>query len=261
MKAAVAALVLVLAPAIASADVLVTTGAPGSGQTVAQPFVAPAPPKKSPIDQRQDVVASGRGLAAPTAITVPAGQVELTMQSLIPFAALAGLNAGLTSTTEVWVEGATAFVEDAGGEYGAGIKQSLVRTRNLALAVTGSMRKFTDGGSGNKLLGIGGVATLCVDDGCALELSGSLARIWGFNESDYDTNGPGANLITVSASVGNATTRFLVEAMTVDGDTIGFLGLRFGNKKWAMDLAVVRPFDDGDMEVPALPWIGASARL
>jgi hypothetical protein len=263
MKAVLAALVLF--PTIASADVVLVTGAPGSGQVAAQPFVpgpASKPKKKQGIDARQDVVASNRGVAAPTAITVPQGTVELTLQSVIPFAALGGLNAGVTKSTELWIEGGAAIADsdEHPYEYGAGIKQVLVRSDKLAIALTGSMRKFSEDGD-NKLMSVGGVGTLCIDDECGLLVSGSIARIWGFNESDYDDNGTGENLITLSASAGNATTRVMLEAMQVDGEAIGFFGVRFGNKTTALDLALVTALSEDTGDVPALPWIGVSSRM
>lgn len=264
MKAVLAALLLV--PTLASADVVLVTGAPGSGQAAAQPFVPAAPekPKKLGLDARQDVVASNRGVAAPTALTVPQGKVEATFQSVVPFAGLIGLNAGVTSTTELWIEGAAAIADgddDVPHEYGAGVKQVLVRTQRLAIAATGSIRRFAGDGDDEKLMSVGGVATACIDDNCGLAVSGSLARVWGFDESDYDSNGPGENLITLSASAGSATTRVMLEAMQVDGEAIGFLGVRFGNKTTALDLALVTALTENTGDVPALPWIGLSTRM
>ena len=264
MKAVLAALLLL--PAIASADVVLVTGAPGSGQTAPQPFTpaTPAKPNKQGIDARQDVVGTNRGIAAPTAITVPEGKVETTLQAVIPFAGLAGINAGITKSTELWIEGAGTIVGDSGGdtehEYGVGIKQVLLRTDKGAIALTGSMRKLSTSDA-DSLMSIGAVGTLCVDDECALEISGSLARVFGFHESEYDENGPGENLITVSASLGNATTRVMLEAMGVDGESIGFLGVRFGNRNAAMDLALVTVLTEDTGDVPALPWVGFSARM
>ncbi len=164
----------------------------------------------------------------------------------------------------MWIEGAGTLIDDSGGEYGAGIKQSLLRTRNLALAVTGSMRKFVGSGS-ERLMAIGAVGTLCVDDSCTFELSGSFSRVWSRFESDFETSDRGENLVTVSVSVGNASTRFLAEALEVEGEGVGFLGLRFGNRTWAVDLGLVRPlagpFVGGETDIPALPWIAVSARL
>ncbi len=265
MKAVLAALVLL--PSIASADVVLVTGAPGSGQTGLQPFTpaTPAKPKKQGIAARQDVVATNRGIAAPTAITVPEGAVEATLQVIVPFAGLAGLNAGITKSTEIWLEGAGTIVGDSGGdtehEYGVGMKQVLLRTQKAAIALTGSMRKFSTN-SGDSLLSIGAVGTACVDDDCNFEVSGSIARVFGFHKSSYDNNGPGENLITLSASAGNATTRVMLEAMEVEGESIGFLGVRFGNRTAAMDLALVTSLSDhSEGDIPALPWVGFSARL
>lgn len=263
MKAVLAALVVL--PVVASADAPPMTGPPGSTEPAVQPFQAAVAPVRAKlgIEARQDVVAGNRGLAAPTAITVPAGKVEVTVQTLIPFAGLGGLNAGLTSTTEVWVEGALAYADegDTGTELGVGAKQILVRTKNIAIAATGSVRRFAGSGDDERLMGVGGVVTLCVDDGCGLEVSGSLARMWGFHESDYDTNGPGENLVTLSASAGNATTRVMIEAMSIDDETVGFFGVRFGSAKQAIDVALVRPLGEEELDIPGLPWIGFSARL
>ncbi len=264
MKAVLA--VLVLLPTIASADVVVVTGAPGSGQTIAQPFAPATPtaaqPEKQGIEARQDVVASNRGIAASTAITVPEGKVEVTLQTVV-LAGLISLNAGLTKSTEVWVEGAAAVGIDSGDtphEYGIGIKQSLLRTPKLAIALTASARKISEN-SGETLGGVGAVATVCVDDACGLQVSGSLQRMFGFHESEYDDNGPGENVITLGASLGNATTRVMVETMTIEGDSLGFLGVRFGSKSVAVDLALVTTLDNHDNDEPAIPWIGVSGRM
>lgn len=259
MKAVLAALVLL--PTIAAADVVLVTGAPGSGQTIPQPLApaTPAKPNKQGIDARQDVVATNRGIAAPTAITVPEGTVEATLQILVPVGGLGGINAGITKSTELWLESAGTVMGDSEHEYGVGIKQVLVRTQKGAIALTGSARKFST--NDRSLKALGAVGTLCINDDCGLEVSGSIARVFGVNEGDYDDNGPGETLVTLSASAGNATTRVMLEAMQVDGEAIGFLGVRIGNRTTTMDLALVTTLTEDTGEVPALPWVGITGRL
>lgn len=223
-----------------------------------------AAPREAPlrgIEARQEVSASGRGLVTPTAITVPAGGVEVSLQSVVPLGGILGLVAGITGTTEVWAEGAAVILEDQAGAYGAGIKQSLLRTQHIAIAATGSARMLTDDGKSEPLYAVGAVATVCVDDACAVEVSGSYARVWGYTDDHYDDSGPRHHLVTGSVSLGNTTTRFLVEGMWLGGEGAGLLGMRFGTKKYAVDLAIARPIvDEFDDDIPGLPWIGFTAR-
>ena len=264
MKAVLVA--LLLAPTVAAAGPILYDGPPGSAPPIAplaQPASPDAPKKLLGIESMQQQVASNRGLISSTALTVPEGKIEATLQLVVPFAGIGGLAAGITKTTEVWVDGATTFESESEGSeehaYAIGIKQVLVRNKSIALAVTGSLRKVSDGGEGD-WASLGGVGSLCLDDDCAVMVSGAMQRLFGYRDNYYGENNS-ALMFTFGASVGNRTARVLVDLVSLDDESIAFFGARIGGKGVAFDAGIVRPLADGDGDVPAIPWLGLTARM
>ena len=273
MKAVVvAALLASAAPAFAETDV--ADGPPGVTPPILYPAspvappAKPAEPEKLGLDALQLRAASNRGLVGSTALTVPEGKVEVSLQAVVPFAGIASLNAGITKTTEVWVDGASTTESDDGSNetaYGFGVKQVLFRDKRFAVALTGSLRKMSAGyGTGQGWKSLGGVGSLCLDDRCGILVSGGVQQLFGYRErysDDFSGVEPeSVTMVTLGISAGTATTRFLIDTVTVDGDTLGFLGMRLGNATGAVDFGFVKMLGEqgGD---ETIPWVGLTGRL
>lgn len=270
MKVAVAvALLLVSIPARAETDYADTP----PGATAPVPFAAnpiappaqPAQPKATGLDAVQLRAASNRGLVGSTALTVPEGKVELSLQAIAPFAGIASLNTGITRSTELWIDGATTLqADDYDGShetaYGVGVKQVLLRDRKLAFALTGSVRRMSSYGSGHGWTSLGGVGTLCLDDSCAVIVSGAVQHLFGYHEGYDGSSSTGETAVTLGISAGNATTRFLVDTITLEGHTLGFVGLRLGNQSGAFDFGFARALGESGGE-ETVPWVGLTGRL
>ncbi|MBA3459299.1 MAG: hypothetical protein H0T46_05015 [Deltaproteobacteria bacterium] len=266
MKAVLAA--LLLAPTLAAAGPIVYSGPPGSAPPapiapLAQPVSPEVPKKTVGFDRMQERVASGRGLVTSTALTVPEGKVEASFQLVVPFLGIGGLNAGITKSTEVWVDGATTFESDGEGSeehaYGIGIKQVIVRNKNVAIALTASLRKISENSeSGWK--SIGAVGSLCVDDDCSVMVSGAAQRLFSHRD-EYYGDGSDAMMFTFGTSIGNRTTRVLIDLVSVDEESIAFFGMRFGGTSMAFDAGIVKPLMDSEGDVPTIPWLGLTARM
>lgn len=273
MKAVIVPLALLLAPTLAAAGPIVYSGPPGSAPPrpvapLAQPVSPDAPKKLVGIDRMQQHVSSSRGLIGSTALTVPEGKVEATLQLVVPFAGVAGLNAGITKSTEAWVDGATTFTSDGESSeehaYGIGIKQVLVRNKNLSFALTGSLRKVTEGFSNSQgWKSLGAVGSVCIDDDCGVMVSASAQQLFGFNDrsyDDYSDESESATMFTLGASVGGRSARVLLDIVSVEEEKLAFIGVRLGGAAMAVDLALIKPIGDyGGNET--VPWLGVTARM
>ncbi|CAN5818445.1 hypothetical protein BH11MYX3_BH11MYX3_45880 [soil metagenome] len=277
MKAVLAALLLPLLPTVAAAGPMVIDGPPGSqpaptpapARSEDPPVRAAVPAQPTPVkllgmDLRQSAVASNRGLVSSTALTVPEGKVEVTLQAVVPFFGIASLNAGITKSTELWVAGATTINDESEGDsetaYGIGVKQVLVRGRNASVALTGSLRKFSGGfNSGNGWKSLGAVASLCSDDSCNLLVSGGVQQLFGFRDGDYGES-KAVTMVTLNASVGSGNTRLLLDTVTIEGETVGFLGVRLGGRSGAFDLGFAKALGDHG-EDSTIPWVGVTGRM
>lgn len=261
MKLAAVAVSLVI-PALAHADALrVATATYEDGGDLVEPpgltpviveIAPPAPPPLSAIAAQTAVVSAQRNLISGTALTVPQGQVELSARSAIVVNGLS-IAAGLTSTTEIWGDAYTA-IEGEGTLYGVGLKQVLARGEGWQLAATGSFRGGSDGGSDETLATLGGVLTACSED-CRVMASGGVSLLMADDEQ--------LPLYSAAVSVGSPTTRLIGEVLMVrendDLAGIGFLGMRFGSRKFAADLGLAKLLEDGDDFV--LPMLSISSRL
>lgn len=237
----------VLVPAVAAAD-------PMTGITA-----SPASPEG--IAARQEDVASNRNVLAPTAITVPRGDVEVTAQSLWVWIYGVRANVGVTSTTEVWVEGATTYF--GGSAAGLGVKQQVVRTPGFRVALLGAVAA----GNGSKSGSVGAVATVCAGPRCTLAFSTSIEQLFGDGYSDTAWS-TGVSKVSTALSVGSPTVRFVGEAHYADGDLVGVAGVRFGTRRFALDLAALFALrNDDEMAVfddvteSILPWLAVTARM
>ncbi|HEY1548703.1 MAG TPA: hypothetical protein VGG28_12830 [Kofleriaceae bacterium] len=94
-----------------------------------------------PIDTLSSTPLAERGLALGTALTVPAGDVELSGRSIF-VAADADVAIGLGRGTELWVEGAIGTAADH--SYALGLKQVIAHRHSWQLALEGAVRRITE---------------------------------------------------------------------------------------------------------------------
>lgn len=267
-RSVVVALGMLAGAAPAAADpkqiaTVVVDGPPGS-DIDAPPRVQPVPlepPKidvRTAIERRNSVAGSGRGLFWDTALTVPSGEAELAIDAFIPFG-FAKLSAGLTSSTELTVDVGKLFEDHDGvALYGLGLKQVLGRGANWQVALTGSVHQFTeDSGGGStdneNIVLLGGVASLCADKDCSFLLSAGIQGMFVKDESETPL------LVTLAASLGGESMRFLVELTSVADANLMLLGLRFGGHDYVFDLGVATAGDSGDLA--GVPVVGFTARM
>ena len=264
-----AAVVVALLPAAAQADSLRVATAeyeeplapPGMAPVVVvdpEPaIVTPAPDARSTIAKHGDSVASQRHFLSGTALTVPQGRVEVAGKSAIVINGIS-VAAGLTSTTELWADVYTV-IEDEGSVYGAGLKQVLARGDSWQLAATGSIRGGGDGGDDERIASLGGIVSACTQN-CAAMVSGGVQVVFADDEDEA------LPIYSGGISVGGATSRLVAELMMAqeNGDSagLGYLGVRFGSKKLAADIGLVRVIEDGGSdELPAWPLFSLAGRM
>jgi hypothetical protein len=253
-----------LLPALAHADetrvaTAVIEGPPGSDLDAPPgpppPEVPPAPVEElRGLAARAVMVGAQQGLVTGTALTVPEGKVEIALRTALPLGGLLSLAGGLTSTTELWVD-AGRFGEDSDdlATYAVGLKQVVGGGTNAQLAVTGSLRSVKEGGGDDleRIASLGAVVSLSSDGG-GLTVSGGLTGM-----TLLDDSGDAVLLGTVGVSMGSQTTRMLAEVVRLhDEGTVGFLGLRLGNAKAALDVGTVVAPEEGFIPLPLLSFRG-----
>ncbi len=263
-----AALVVVLAgiPAVGHADSLRVATAdydeppvvpPGMTPViVVEPEVDAPPPPVSAIAAQNQIVASQRNFLSGTALTVPAGRVELTAKSAIVVNGVS-IAAGLTSTTEVWAD-IYGVIDEGGGVYGLGLKQVLARGGTWQLAATASVRGGSDGADDEKIGTLGGVFTVCTESCTAMASAGVTVL---FTQDDSEA----LPIYTGGLSIGGATARLLGEVMMASengqAEGLGFLGVRFGSRKYAVDLGLIKLVGEGDNDLIPLPMLSVAGRM
>jgi hypothetical protein len=250
-------------PPPARVATVVVDGPPGSIELPPAPpppdaVVAVTPPPLSAIAAQSQVVASQRGILTGTALTVPAGKVELGARTAF-LASGVTINGGLSSTTELWAE--AYGVVDEGSIVGAGIKQVLGRGDSWQLAATASVRVLTeenqhDLGSEEMRIGsVGGVLTMCTES-CSVMLTGAVQLWMATGEESFPVG-------TLGVSFGGKRARLFGEIVRpladVDDDdaNVAFFGLRFGSTRTSFEIAIATA--DGEDEV--LPILGLQTRL
>lgn len=232
------------------------------GQTAPAPLIAPVPPtadqpahaETTPLEKRRAIPSSGRGLIGHTALTVPAGSVEVSMRSVVPYAGLATISAGIRSTTELSAElGGVLEGEDPVAVFGAGVKQVLVRGDRVQVSVGGTIRRLRDPEAESVTIGqFGGTVSACADRRCSLLFSSGLSVMY---TSEVDSMRP---VISLGISAGSLNTRFLGEVFVVERAAAVFGGVRFGNAKFTGDVGLMTMVLD---EFGVLPFAGFSTRM
>lgn len=264
-----AALVAVLAiPTVAHADALRVATAEGGEPAIAPPGMTPvivvepesplvdAPPAKTTMQQQSGIVASQRHFFSGTALTVPQGTVEIAGKTAIVVNGVS-IAAGLTSTTEIWADVYTV-IEDEGGVYGAGLKQVLGRGDSWQLAATASVRGGGDGFDDEKIGSIGGIFSACTER-CNAMASAGIQVLFADGEDES------LPVFTGGVSFGSATTRLVGELLLAseNGESagIGYFGVRFGSKKLAADLGLIRVIEDSSDDIPVWPLLSVAGRM
>jgi hypothetical protein len=221
--------------------------------TVERP--APAPAALTPIEQRRAIVGAGRGLAGNTALTVPAGRVEVSMRSFVPFAGLITVSAGLGSTTELSAE--VGGIDDGGATvaFGVGAKQVLAKRDRMQVSIGGTLRRLQDTSEESyaiMLAQVGGTLSACVTEPCSLMVSAGVSGL-------YITDEGSMPVFSLGLSAGGRTTRLLAEAYQIERVSVVMGGIRFGSESWCGELGLVTVVIDEGTGV--VPYAGFSARM
>ena len=212
----------------------------------AAPAVAPALPPPSNIDSGVLADANaGRTWLAPTALTAPAGTWSFSDWELLIVGAdyAPANNFDVSAATVIPVASDQPFVLMLTG------KLQLVHSGRLRLAAhaTFSYLGSTDSDSSGGVGTVGGVATVCLDDGCNSNASGYLA-------AGFATGGQSAVPIGFAGSVTARLGRHVKFVGEIDSAAVlgnefdsfgdGFLfwyGLRFTSHNIGVDLGLMLP--------------------
>ncbi|HEX4455838.1 MAG TPA: hypothetical protein VH143_33490 [Kofleriaceae bacterium] len=192
-----------------------------------------------------------RGLALGTALTVPAGDVELSGRAAVGAAGVADVATGLTATTELWVEAAIGTAADH--SYALGLKQVIVHRRTWQLALEGAARHLTESDSdpydpvGTLSFGpsngradafaLAAIASACADGCRALFTAGVTAAVMPASSAQS------AALLYawLDASYGGEHVRGIFELAAFpvrDGELVGVAGVRAGWRHVAFELGL-----------------------
>ncbi len=254
-------------------------GPPGLAQTIPPP---PAPVATGPLDDMAHAAGSERGLLFDTAMTVPAGSVDLGGRCCFDAGAVDAA-AGLTSTTELSAE--VGVIGDA-TTFAVGLKQVIVHGARWRIAIEGSARQINPfavaqpaiggepiGGEPNgdgfdyrapstNLLGIGGVATACIDDGCRVLVTGGAQALvqLGTGEvtplvwADIEAGAPRLRAIAEVANIGDT-------GMGGSGGSIYVVAGRGGWRRLMFEAgAAFLPGDYAGASTQTMPYVGVIAR-
>jgi hypothetical protein len=205
---------------------------------------AHADPNADAIDTLARAPLADRGIVLGTALTVPAGEVELSVRTVI-VAGEATVAIGITPTTELWVDAALGVALDH--TYAVGLKQVIVHRPAWQLALEGAARHITEYDSdsydpvGTLSFGptLGGradafaltaIASACADD-CR-----ALFYAW------------------LDASYGGEHVRGIVELAAVPGvgGAFGMVGLRAGWRHVAVDVGLGYASVDAPIVLPVI---------
>ncbi len=205
--------------------------------------------RADPIDTLASSPLAERGLALGTALTVPAGDVELSGRTVL-IAGEANVAIGLGRTTELWVDAAIGVGADH--TYALGLKQVIVHRPSWQLAVEGAARRITEydadpydpvgtlsfapANGRADAFSLAVIASVCADDCHALFTGGVSAAV-------MPGSGQSAALFYgwLDASYGGAHVRGIFELAAFpvfDGHAIGVLGLRAGWRHVAFDVGL-----------------------
>jgi len=246
-------------------------GPPGLAQTVAPPPAVAA----SPLDDMAHAAGSERGLLLDTAMTVPAGSVDVGGRCCFEAGAVDAV-AGLTSTTELSAE---AGMLGLATTLAVGLKQVVAHGPRWRVAIEGGARQInmfqtefinvapTDPGASQpnlteNLLGIGGVATGCIDDRCRVVVTGGAQALVVLG------TGQVAPLVWANVEVGAPRLRAIAEVanigdtgMTGAGGTVYVVAGRGGWRRLMFEAgAVFLPGDYAGASTQTMPYVGVIAR-
>lgn len=248
---------------------------------VAAPAPAPAPVPVAAVaaevdptlDRGQDLDPNiDRTFLLPTAQTQPKGSVSFNDYELI----FLGLTYGVTNdfqitgTTMVPLGDGAPFFGVVGGKY------RIVKSGRLRVAAQGNLiyarsSNVGDGVSDSATAGtLGGIASICIDDGCESLISASVQAGFAIGEDNNATPflyggsivqkiSPRVKLLVEAVSAGAFGDDDFVVA---DGALVSY-GVRFVGNDIAGDVGFVKPIidgDDGDVFPMGFPFVSFTYR-
>ena len=225
---------------------------------------AHADPNADAIDTLARAPLADRGIVLGTALTVPAGEVELSVRTVI-VAGEATVAIGITPTTELWVDAALGVALDH--TYAVGLKQVMVHRPAWQLALEGAARHITEYDSdsydpvGTLSFGptLGGradafaltaITSACADDCHALFTGGMTAAVMPSSTAQYAA----LFYAWLDASYGGEHVRGIVELAAVPGvgGAFGMVGLRAGWRHVAVDVGLGYASVDAPIVLPVI---------
>lgn len=216
-----------------------------------------------PRDARYRDAHHDRVILMSTAETHPAGTVYLSDYDL----ALLQAGYAVTDRVQITLTGTPPLGKDAVFPIDLSLKAVLVRQPRVRVAAIGAISGLLGLEEGNFLLGrIGGVAQLCLSDGCASSLNlGTSVLLAG--PATLMTNGVGATWrladffsLLVEA---DALIPLSAEAGSFNGFALGG-GVRFSWQRFGLDLAALAPVRskvDDEKPPPVLPVLALTYRF
>jgi hypothetical protein len=232
---------------------LVLAASPARAQVAGPPGTpaAPGPSVPSTVDPGTlEDANSGRVAIMPTALTPPAGTFSFEDWELFL------VSVSYAVTDQLVITGTTMIPVTDQLYWGfLSAKLQVLRAGRLRLAAQAGVLAVTangdDSSDSTSAFDLGGVATLCLDDGCFSHLDGAVAA--GFAQQG-DSSVPVGFMGGLVAKVGRHV-RLVAEADTahmfgdISGQANGLLawyGLRFTSSDIGVDLELVKPLCGGD---------------
>lgn len=207
-------------------------------------YVEVVAPPGNPVDGFVADAASHRAMVFPTAHTLPEGAWSLGAQELLYI----GVDYGATDRLQLELHGIPLFDEDE-LVVTAGLKYQLVRHGAWRVALHG-MYGTGDGESATML---GGIVTACLEPTCHSTANATV------HLAAADGNDTLAILSTALMLRVSPKLKVMGEILGApDGGAIGFMGLRFAGRHWAVDLGGAALLEDSG-EGP-IPWLSLAYR-
>jgi hypothetical protein len=239
----------------------------GQAEASPTPHVAPTPQAALPTEAIDDDPAADRHWASATALTQPAGSIQLSNHMGL----LVGITAGVTDAAQVFANGAvlgaeTTFV--SGGGKIAFDRHGRWRAAGFARA-SALVQQYTN----TWITEAGGVVSYCLHRGCGSLVSTS-ASIYDYRVTGSTDDGGGSQevLWSWSTAVSHAVLRYLKLTSEVNLlrdpdrrlDVAAALSARLHGANWALELsavvAVERFTTRADANAEALPWLAGACR-
>jgi len=208
--------------------------------------------------------ASDRVFTTPTALTVPAGSVDVSGEVERNTDALVQAAVGITQTTELSVLGGRTWgtTGDRDSTYGVGGTQQLYRNRRIAVALHVAATRQRDGASHYTWLAGGAAITGCVDDGCLLRLSAD-ALVTHYSWDNFPSIGllegellsDTTLVLGASAVAGSGPVRAMLDVSRTDFDWYVLAGVRLTQRHFAVDAGIGNDYLMYSGDIPVRLWL------